>query len=112
MAVIATVSYCLAAWCISGLWSTLVSDPVNVPVLAALTVRPLPLSMEYAMLHWQLLALLSLLGNGYWSVRRSSKMGEDGYVLPLLCHYGWLFSALCLHLAGALVGFVSVVYKL
>ena len=110
--VVATLAYCLAAWFISGIWSTLVPDQDSVSRLAVIAIRPLPLSMEYAMLHWQLLAVFSLIAHCFWGARRAALIGEGGYALPLLCHYGWLFSALCLHLAGALAGFVSVVYKI
>lgn len=106
----ATAAYALSAWYIAGLWSTLVSDSLNVSRFSAWTVRPLDLPAEYGMLHWQLVAVLSLLLHSYWGLRRTRVVGPSGFVLPLFCHLGWLLTAFLLQVCGLLISFVSVGY--
>lgn len=100
------------AWHVSGLWQTLVTDQDQAGGLAALFVKPLPLSMEYSMLHWQLLALLSLILHGLWAGRRILAGMASPLDLPLLCHLGWLATATALHVVGLLSDFIVVQYIL
>ena len=113
LATAATIAYCISAWHLSGLWSTLINDPNLVAEFSIYTIKPLPLSFEFAMLHWQLLAMASLIFNVIWGLRLI-KEAENSHMiaLPLVCHLSWLVLATFLHIAGALASFIAVADQL
>lgn len=112
LAAAVTLGYCIAVWYVAGLWSGLVPEPDLVGGLAAWTISPLPLSVEYSMLHWQGAALVSLLLNTWWARYRLRLDRDNGCTLPFVCHLAWLTSASFLHVAGALSPFVIVAYTI
>ncbi len=103
----ATVGYCLAVWHAVALLSTLV-DPRNAPALFQF-IAPLPLSVEYIALHFQAIALTSLLGNGFW-LYRQWRSGKHGISQPVLLHTLLLLGLTFLNIAGALAPMVTVIY--
>ncbi len=113
LAVLVTGAYCIAAWYLSALWSTLVVDQESIVQLSAYTIKPLPLSLEFRMLHWQLLAVTSLVINLIWGFRRVRLTGGDSsFSLPLCCHLSLLLFSLFMHLAGGLACFVAIGYQI
>ena len=113
LACAATISYWIASWYLSMLWSTLVPDQDMISHLSIYTIKRLPLSVEFGMLHWHLLALGSLVFNALWArkrVRNSENL--DGLALPVSCHVTWLCLAMFLHIGGGLASVVAVAYTL
>lgn len=113
LAVSLTVAYWIVAWYLSAIWATLVVDQEAISRLSAYTIKPLSYSAEYAMLHWQSLALGSLIINMVWGLKRfSGTRDTNNLVLPFCCHLGWLVLAVFLHIAGGLASFVMIAYQL
>jgi len=113
LAIALTAAYIVTAWYLSALWSTLVPNHTDIPTLSACLIKPLPLSIEFGMLHWQLLAIFSLIVNSIWGfgrIKRSSTI--DAIALPFLTHVGWLLLFLMLHVAGLLASFVIIAYTI
>ncbi|MFC1665652.1 hypothetical protein ACFL17_08500 [Pseudomonadota bacterium] len=113
LAIALTAAYIIAAWHLSALWSTLVPNQTEAPRLAACFIKPLPLSIEFGMLHWQLAAIFSLIINSIWGIGRYKRSTTiDAITLPFLIHVGWLLLFLMVHISGLLTSFITVVYTL
>jgi len=113
LAITLTITYIGTAWHLSALWSTLVSNHIDIPRLSACLIRPLPLSLEFGMLHWQLAAIFSLVVNGIWGFGRIKRSATiDAVALPFSIHVGWLLLCLMLHVSGLLASFITVAYTI
>jgi hypothetical protein len=109
LAAITTVVYCLVAWYLSALWSINIGDSALVSTFSVYTIKPLFPNSEYAMIHWQLLAIISLVGNFLWAGKLLKASGEIQQIaLPFGVHTCLLLFALLAHIAGGLIPFIAV----
>lgn len=106
-----TAVYCMLIWYGSGLWwsSYASSEPYKLPLISLLSLAPLPLPIWWTMIHWQALAIISLVISIYWGRKRCSQLGGDeGYTLPITIHTLFIFFAVCCHLLGAMLPMLSI----
>ncbi len=111
LAIITTAAYCLAAWHLSILWSTLVTDTTSISMLSVYTIKPISTDVDYAMAHWQGLAICSLVISLAWGTWKTDDAGQMNRLsLALWCHLSVLLFALFAHIAGGITSLVSVIY--
>lgn len=106
-----TVMYCLLAWYGAGIWSVFYPSTADqtIPVISLICIAPLPLSIWLGMIHWQLLAIISLIVSITLSVKRSKEWSEQNDLsLPLVLHLGWIVFAICCHLVGAMAPILTI----
>ena len=107
IAIAATAAYCILAWFIGNLFVTLIGGigATDLPRLSRYLVQPLQSDVEWNMLHWQLVAVASLV------LALLSGRGEAGgnrLPLVLTTHFGLLLLLLFLNLTGFAVAFTIV----
>lgn len=113
LALLATLAYAVAATYLSLFWSVFVPDHEFVGAYTQWTIVPISRSVDTAMAHWHLLAVISLLGNTLWAWRRYAAISRpEALALPLSCHMGWLLCATLLHIGGGLMSVVAVSYSI
>jgi hypothetical protein len=113
MGVFLTYAYFVTAWHLSAFWSTLVPNHTDIPRLSEVLIKPLPLSIEFGMIHWQLAALFSLIITSIWGFKRLKNATViETIALPFSIHVAWLLLCLMLHISGLLASVVSVCYSI
>ncbi len=106
-----TIVYCILIWYAGNLFSVFIDKPetMRLPLATLLFIMPLPMPFLWAMLHWQLLAVLSLAICFSWGLNRSKfSGGNEGHALPMVIHTAWIIFAVCGHMLGAIVPFLMV----
>lgn len=103
-----TAVYCVLLWYGAGLWWTFFShsDSSHLPLLSRFCIAPLPLPIPLQMIHWQLMAIFSLLICIHWGIKSSNR--QKDIALPIAMHILWIFFAVCCHLLGALIPMVMI----
>ena len=110
VAALTTLAYCILAWYLGNLFVTLAGKEFlqDLPRLSTVLIVPLDLDLEFNMIHWQLLAIVSLLVHFYAAYRSTS--GFSG--IHLASHYGVILLLFFLHLIGFAASFTTIAYVL
>ena len=110
IAVLTTLAYCIVAWYLGNLFVTLAGEETlnDLPRLSTTLVVPLKTDLEFNMIHWQCIAIASLLIHFYAGHR--STTGFSG--IHLASHYGVLLLLFFLHLIGFAASFTTVAFTL
>jgi hypothetical protein len=106
-----TAVYCVLVWYGSGIWWALQYQPDSPPIsiISLICLAPLPLPIWLTMIHWQLVAISSLVICLYWGRKRSVQLDSDnGYALPMAMHTIWILFAVCSHILGAMIPLLSI----
>jgi hypothetical protein len=107
-----TTVYCGVLWYASGIWSVhyLKAATTDLSLLSQICIAPLPLPIWWTMVHWQGLALFSLVICIIWGCVRNNKIGNgQGHAIPMVTHISWLLFAILCHILGILAPMLSVV---
>ncbi len=108
-----TFVYCILAWYGANLWAMFLTEQTEIPLFTLIFIKPLPVSFWWGMIHWQLVAFLSLAICIWWGLKRSNgSNGEDGAALPIVLHTAWILFAICCHLLAAVMPMVGIGYSL
>ena len=75
-----------------------------------LGVAPLPLpGVWLGAIHWQILAILSLLISIVWGRKRASEIdNQSAYTIPMIAHLAWILFAILLNAIGTLAPMISI----
>ncbi len=105
-----TTVYCSLVWYAGSLFSVFLKVPVeSQPLITKLFIAPLPLPFWFGMIHWQLLAVLSLIICTGWGYKRTRNSDSDnGLALPMATHTAWIVFAICCHMLGAVMPMVGI----
>ena len=108
-----TSIYCGVIWCASAIWSVnyLKTAQADLPLISQVCIAPLPLPLQWTMIHWQALATFSLVVCICWGCVRNNKIGNgQGHAIPISIHIAWLLFAILCHILGILAPMLSVAY--
>ena len=106
-----TAVYCVLIWYGAGMWWVFInhSDFGRLPLLSLFCLAPLPLPLPWQMIHWQFLAILSLIVCISRGISSSCKKNNDtGHALPIAVHTLWILFVICCHLLAAFMPMVAV----
>lgn len=113
LAALCTLAYGLTAWYLSAFWSVVATDTQSISLLSEYTIKPLIANSDYAMIHWQAAALISLLVTSFWGLGKLKQSGDSSQLcLPFACHLSWIVFSLLAHVVGGMASMVGVAYVL
>ena len=105
-----TAVYCLLIWYCGNL-TTVSHMGANqpLPLFTTLCITPLPLPMWWNMIHWQLLAVISLILSIATGIKRSNSYNmEDGHTFAMVLHTSWIVFAICCHMLAAVMPLIAI----
>ncbi len=116
LSILVTFGYCWAIWWFSGLFSILVpfgTGSYETSMLSVVLVAPIPDAYWLKVIHWQVIACISLV----FALRTATKTKNEAfndslYCLPLFSHVVYLVFISFLHAVGLLASIVAVAYTL
>ena len=106
-----TAVYCFLIWYCGNLTTLfpLGGEGASLPLFTTLCISPLPLPKWWNMIHWQVLAILSLIFSISTGIKRSGSYDvEDGLTFALVLHTSWIVFAICCHMLGAIMPMLSI----
>ena len=106
-----TIVYCAAIWYASGIFSVFFGtyEEGEFSLFLLLSIVPLPVSIWFGAIHWQLLAIASLVSSYVWGVSRASRVGGDqAFALPIVIHLAWIVLLVLWHALGAMSPMITV----
>jgi hypothetical protein len=107
---VATVAYCWAVWWFSGLFATLVPHDhgaYETAMLSVVLIAPIPGAFMLQAIHWQLVALVSLIAALRKTLYPASPHFDESAAMWSFVGHAYLLLTLCLlHVVGFLVSIV------
>ena len=109
-AIAATLAYCWLVWWLAGWFEMLIRGPLGAletRMLSVVLVGPLPGTFLFKAVHWQAVALVSLIV----AVRAMRPNGERGMPpssVSLVAHAFLLVFLVCLHVIGFIASFAAI----
>ncbi len=110
-----TAIYCLLIWYCGNLSALfpLGGEGASLPLFTTLCISPLPLPIWWNMIHWQVIAVLSLIFSIVTGIKRSVSYDmEDGLIFALILHTAWIVFAICCHVLGAIMPMISIAHTI
>jgi hypothetical protein len=107
LSILLTIIYLIFSWHLAVLWIALAGDPIHTSQFSIFGLNPTNWSSDNPILFWHVLAIISLLINGYWAFKRVGKtQNMDKLLLPIVCHSFWIVCCVLLHLAAGMASFI------